>query len=547
MLENEIGSDIEQAVQSLQHSGAWPVFELGEILVEMSDDDSHGDYASNVALQLTKDVQKAPMDIAQEIVSALKGRYDSVDVARPGFLNFTVSNEALGDAAKELLAKGDKFGRSNVGKRQKVMLEFISANPTGPLTLPNGRGGFLGDVLANVLTELNYQVTREYYLNDRGNQIAVLGESVTRRYLQQQGINVDYSEELYQGDYIDELAKGLDLKDYKLNSPGKMEWVRERVSTIALDMMVKEIRRVVEEKMGIQYDNWFSEKSLYESGLIEKVMEILKEKGYLYEKEDALWVKTSEFGDDKDRVAVKTGGEGTYLQGDIALFYDRAFDRHFKKVIMILGADHHGYEGRMMAIPHMLESKTGFDLIFIQMATLFKDGEEVRMSKRKGNFVTIEELIDEVGHDVARFFFLMYSSDKHMKFDLGLAKERSENNPVYYVQYAHARLSSVLREVEKIATPTKKTIELTNVAERDLVKALLRLPLVLQQVGENYEAHHLTTYAQEIARMFHHFYAHCRVIDNGEVNESRYWLLQATKLVLAKTLSVIGVDAPEKM
>jgi len=547
MLDLAIQKDITHAVAALQKSGKWPTIDLPAIRITIPDEDAHGDFSSPIAMQLAGVLRKSPLEIASDIKSVLADDYDHVQIVHPGFLNFFVSSSQRGVALKGILKKGDQYGKANIGHRQKILLEFISANPTGPLTLPNGRGGYLGDVLANICTELGYAVTREYYINDRGHQIDVLGESVVRRYLQSSGINVPYSEECYQGEYIADIAKQIEWKDYKLTNLKKIEWIRDRVKTQALKLMLVEIQRVVKDKMQITYDSWFSEKSLYDEGLPEKVLGVLRQKDAVYESDGAQWVRTSNYGDDKDRVLVKTSGEGAYMQGDFSLVYDRAFRRHIKKVILVLGADHHGYEKRLKAIPQLLGSDMQFDILFTQMATLMKDGEEVRMSKRKGNFVTIEELIDEVGNDVARFFFLMYSHDRHMNFDLALAKEKSENNPVYYVQYAHARLCSILREVEKIGTPQLSGLTVEHVAEKALLKQLHAFPALLQSIGQTYEVHHLATYAIDLARSFHHFYGNCRVIDNGVVNPTRYAFVLATQQVLRKSLSLLGVSAPEKM
>ncbi len=548
MIQQQIEQDITQAIQSLQRSGQWPPFEAPAVVAETPQQEAHGDFAVSVAMQLASILKRNPLEIANDIKGALSGQYEQIQIVHPGFINFFVSNAVLAEELQTIIQKGEGYGKSNVGKRQKVMFEFISANPTGPLTLPNGRGGYLGDVLSNIYTHLGYQVTREYYINDRGRQIDILGESVARRYLQQQGLNVPFSDELYQGEYINDLADQIKLKDYKLTNLKKLEWVRDRIKEMALKAMLKEIQRVVEEKMHIQYDHWQSEKALYKSGLSDVLLDQLKEKDLAYEQDGAIWVRTSRFGDDKDRVAIKSDDAGAaYMNSDISLFYDRSFNRKFKKIVLILGADHHGYEKRMKAIPQFFESETTFDLIFIQLANLVRDGKEVRMSKRKGTYVTIEELIDEVGNDAARFFFLMYSSDRHMTFDLNLAKEQSEKNPVYYVQYAHARMCSIIREVESVGAPGKLSYTIEHDAEKELVKKLIAFPQLLHQIHDNYEAHHLTTYAAELARAFHQFYGNCRVIDNDKVNASRYALVLATKQVLQKILELMGISAPEKM
>ncbi len=547
MLHSAIQKDIAQAIEAVQKNSTWPAIDIPDTRIDIPDQEAHGDFSSAVAMQLASVLRKSPLEIANDIKQELKGEYDHVQIVHPGFLNFFVSGAQRGDAVKAVIKKGEKFGSTNVGHRQKVLVEFISANPTGPLTLPNGRGGYLGDVLSNVLKELGYTVVREYYVNDRGRQIDILGESVVRRYLQNMGIKVPYSEECYQGEYISDIAKAIEWKDYKLTNFRKIEWIRDRIKTQALKLMLKEIQRVVKEKMMITFDSWFSEQSLYNDGLPEKMLVVLREKEAVVEEGGALWVKTSRYGDDKDRVLVKSNGEGAYIQGDVALVYDRAFRRNVRKVVLVLGADHHGYEKRLKAIPQLLGTDMQFDIIFTQIATLVKNGEEVRMSKRKGNFVTIEELIDIVGNDVARFFFLMYSADRHMNFDLDLATQKSDDNPVYYVQYAHARMCSILREVTNCGVPALRGLRVEHAAEKALLKPLLAFPELLQSIGKTYEVHHLTTYAIDLARAFHHFYGQCRVIDSGTVHPTRYALVVATRTVLKKTLGLLGVFAPEKM
>ncbi|MFH1426446.1 MAG: arginine--tRNA ligase [Candidatus Kerfeldbacteria bacterium] len=550
MVETIIENDIRQAIALLQKDGAWPEFDIETIRIEIPEESSHGDFSSNVAMQLSGVLKMSPLEIANELKERLGQEYRQVQIVHPGFMNFFVTGTQLAGSVQEIIDAGGSYGSSDAGSGKKIIIEYISANPTGPLTLPNGRGGYLGDVLSNIHEQLGYAVTREYYINDRGNQIDVLGESVARRFLQKAGINVPYSDELYQGDYIGELADKLDLRDYKLTDLKKVQWVKDRIKDKALKLMLANIQKVVEKKMRIHYDSWFSEKELYKSGLVDIAVDDIQRKGYAYEKDGATWLKTTSFGDDKDRVLIKSSGEGAYIQGDVALFYERAFIRKVDKVVLVVGADHHGYEKRLKALPQLFESDTEFDIIFTQMATLLKDGKEVRMSKRTGTFVTIEELIDEVGNDAARFFFLMYSSDRAMNFDLNLAMEQSDKNPVYYVQYAHARICRIIEEVKKLGGPedgAPLTLEIEHEAENALAKTLGRLPKLLENTAESYEVHHLPTYAMDVARAFHHFYGQCRVIDEGVVNPSRFELIQAAQIVLQKTLSLLGVSAPEKM
>lgn len=430
------------------------------------------------------------------------------------------------------------------------MVEFISANPTGPLTIANGRGGFIGDVLANVLTAAGYDVTREYYVNDQGNQIDILGESVTRRYFQQHGLNVPYPDKCYQGDYIADIAKRIVIRNHKLSDQSKFELIRDKIKVLALEKMLADIKETVSKTAKIKMNSWFSERSLYEKGYANKAIEYLEQNNLVYRHEGALWMKTTRFGDDKDRVLVKADGSPTYFLSDVAYHWHKFSYRKFQRVINVLGADHHGYIGRLKAaVTATGVSPDRLDIILVQFMRLVENGREVKVSKRKGTFVTLEELIKEVGLDATRFFFLMHAANTHMDFNLSLAKEKSEKNPVYYVQYAHARICSILGEVDKIAKKKAKSEPgiLNHPTEISLLKNVIKYRDLIADVARNYEMHQLAFYSVELARSFHDFYTQCRVIDEGRVNPHRLALVKASQVALQNVLKIMGVKAPKRM
>lgn len=512
-----------------------------------------GDYATNVALSVAHMQDALPRDVAQQLslrIAATKHEaIQKVEVAGPGFINITMSDSWLTAQVKSLQKSAATISKSTTFKGQHAHVEFISANPTGPLTLANARGGFLGDVLGNVLQRAGYKVYREYYVNDRGNQINVLAESVLRRYFQQQGITIDYPETCYQGVYIDELARKLRLPNYKMTDVAKLAEIRDKIKDKVVATMLKEIQRVVTKVMHIDFDNWLSEKTLVAPGTLEKLLATLKAKGMMYDKDGATWLATTKYGDDKDRVLTKADGEMTYFLPDIVNHWLK-FTKHKANVaINILGADHHGYTGRMHAALKglkVVDETHIFHPLIIQFVRLIRDGKEVKMSKRRGTYIEAEEVIEEVGLDAARFFFLMYDANTHLDFNLDLAKEHSEKNPVYYVQYAHARMCSILTKVgkAKIAKPTAAPL---HPSARKLILELLRWPEVLEDTARDYAAQRIPQYAIVLARTFHEFYTNVRVIDNDIVQALPLSLVRATKNVLADVLDTMGVSAPNKM
>ncbi|MBI4426745.1 MAG: arginine--tRNA ligase [Candidatus Kerfeldbacteria bacterium] len=514
------------------------------VRVETPSDPKFGDYSTNLAMQLAPVVKDGPMRIADKLKVALGTvpGITTIEVVPPGFLNFRVAASWFTQQVRAILDAGKEYGASTIGEGKRVILEFISANPTGPMTLANGRGGFAGDTLANVLVAAGYKPFREYYVNDIGGQVEKLTESVIRRSFQLKGIKVDYPTDLYQGEYVLEIAKKLHLERYKLKSANEL---KQRVKGRVVKMMLTELQRVAAKKLGIGYYRWFRESELYEQRLDEKALALLAEKGLIYKQDGATWFRTTQFGDDKDRVLIKSDGEKTYFLADIALRWNRFRQRKFDCEVLFLGADHHGYQGRMQAAMSALGFEKKLEIVIVQFVRLIKAGQEVKMSKRAGNYVAIEELIDEVGLDAARFFFLMHAANTHMDFDLDLAKEKSEKNPVYYVQYAHARICSIVKKTKGL--PTKKGAAISEPAALGLIKQLLRLPELVEEVAMSYDVHKLPFYTMRLAETFHVFYGQVRVIDHGTVNPRALELVQATKLVLAKTLRLMGVSAPEKM
>ena len=499
--------------------------EVPNFSVEASDNKTHGDYSTNVALILAKKLGKNPAEIADSIKTKIKDEsLEKVEVAN-GFINFFLSEKYLKDQLQEVLKQKNKFGNLKIGDNKKINIEFISANPTGPLTLGNGRGGFGGDVLAKVLERAGYKVSREYYINDTGAQIKKLGHSV-----------LGDEEAVYKGEYINDLQKKI-----KGSDPEK---VGKTAGKIILEKMIKPSVK----KMGVKFDKWFSETTLYESKEVDKAISELTKKGFTYESEGALWFKSKDLGDDKDRVLVREDGIRTYFASDIAYLKNK-FKRGFDKLIIFLGADHYGYVARLKAACHALGfKKEDIEAIVLQLVRLFENGKEVRMSKRTGIYVTIDELIDEVGLDVARFFFLQRSLNTHFNFDMDLAKEKSDKNPVFKVQYAYVRINSIIAKL-KVKNVKPKSLELLKESEElELIKQIIRFPGIVADTAKDYQLQRLPGYSIELAESFHKFYEKCRVItEDKNLTSDRLALVFAVKIVLENVLELMGISAPEKM
>ena len=549
--------------------------EAGQVFI--SERPEFGNYSTNAAFLLAKDLKKPPLEIAKELVAKIekeeRGKkkeerlFSKVEAAPPGFVNFWLSPAALQKELVNVLRNtclpAGRRKKYEYTKKAKINIEFISANPTGPLTMANGRGGFLGDVIANVLENVGMKVTREYYINDAGNQIRLLGESI----LAALG-KISAKEEHYRGEYVKKLAGRLrntkDLRIYEKDT--------EKLGRLAAAELLKQIKKSV-KNAGIKFDVWFSEyeelrsssrtnaektrtdaEAIQKGSKIQNVLELLEKKGLIEKKEGAVWLKTSDIADEKDRVLVESNGEPTYFLADIAYHYDKFIKRKFDKAIVIWGADHHGYVARLKSgLKAIGIAPEKLRIIITQLVRLVKKGEEARMSKRKGEFVTLDDLIREVGADAARFFFLMQSPDTHMDFDLELAKERSMKNPVYYAQYAYVRCLSILRK-SKIQSSKSKTISnakfqnLNSESELNLIRELIKLPYMIQQTAEDYQVNRLTRYVGEIARAFHNFYEKERVIgEPKEIMEARLVLVSATQNVLGRVFDILGIDKPKKM
>jgi len=514
----------------------------------------HGDFATNVAMQLAKPERKAPRAIAEIIVNRLSGGselIESVEIAGPGFINFFIKDAAWRTVLKEIDRAGSEYGKSRVGAGKKVQVEFVSANPTGPLHIGHGRGAATGDAVASLLLAAGFQVEREYYINDAGNQMNTLGLSGLLRYRQLLGEAVEFPENCYQGDYIKDIARDAITKhgDRFLKAPQE-----EGVAFFAKmggDLILAGIDQDLKD-FGVHFEHWFSEQSLFDQGKVTTAIAEMQEKGHIYEQEGALWFRTTAFGDDKDRVVVRSNGVTTYFASDIAYHRDK-FTRGFDRVIDVWGADHHGYVPRLKAVVQGLgRPEDDLGIILVQLVSLLRDGVPVAMSTRSGEFVTLKEVVDEVGRDAARFFFLMRRSDSQLDFDLELAKRQSADNPVYYVQYAHARIKSIFETArERGVEPSFGEVRvelLGNAEEMSLIKKLSVYPEVLEAAALNFEPHRITYYMQELAGEFHSFYSKSRVItEEPALTQARLFLLHCLAVTLKNALTVLGISAPERM
>ncbi|RPI06707.1 MAG: arginine--tRNA ligase [Ignavibacteriae bacterium] len=520
-------------------------------------DEAHGDITTNIAMLLAKAVKKNPRLVGQEIVGRLEidpKFVSKVEIAGPGFINFSFTDEFFTSQIGALLAQSEGFGKINTGGGKKTQVEYVSANPTGPLSVGHGRQAAVGDTIANILVWAGYDVTREYYYNNAGRQMRLLAESTYARYRQLFDDSYGFPEEGYQGDYIRHIAE--DLK--KLRSDSLIALPMEEALSVSKDFAEQELFQAIKKvlaRMGVVHDVFFNEDSLYKTGKIEEVISEFRRKDLAYDQDGAVWLKTTALGLDQDRVIVKSTGEPTYRLPDIA-YHREKFRRGFELIVDVFGADH------IATIPDVLAGvkALGYDpekvkVVIHQFVTLKRDGEQVKMSKRLANFVTLDELIDEVGSDAVRFFFLMRSTSSHLEFDLNLAKEQSEKNPVYYLQYAHARIASILRFAEEQGTFQASTslagIDYTLLkgpAEIALTKLLLDFPETIELCSQHLEPHRLTTYLQDVAAAFHKFYhEHRIVIPERELANARLALCLAAKTVLANGCKILGISAPERM
>jgi len=552
MLRQRLIELLIQAATEAQHTGKLPSIALPEVTVEHPQNPEYGDYASSLPLKLARATRLNPIAVATELVSLITPTPDirSMVVAPPGFINFTVRDDWLAGQVDAILEAGDSYGDTDLGNGSSVQIEFVSVNPTGPLHVGHGRGAILGSTLANALTAAGYKVATEYYLNDAGTQINSFCRSLYTRYQQGLGIDAEMPADGYFGSYMVDLAK--EIGDEQGEELGKLaeEELISRLGQLGLQRIIDQIKTDL-ELLEITFDVWFSEQSLYDNGQNQKAMSLLQEGGYIARKENATWFVSTALGEDKDNVVVRSDGSPTYFATDIAYHYNKFLERKFDTVIDIWGADHLGHVSRMKAVVGAMGIEPErLRVIISQMVTLRNAGELVRISKRSGDIITLRELVEEVGRDVCRFFFLSRSADSQMDFDLELAKKQSVDNPVYYVQYAHARIASILRlaEEQKVNFKDGDVSLLTTEPELTLIRKMLVLPEIIEMVVRTLEPHHLTYYAQELATVFHSFYKQCRVVSDDErLTKARLKLVEAARIVLVRTLHLMGMTAPDSM
>ncbi|MDH5446669.1 MAG: arginine--tRNA ligase [Gammaproteobacteria bacterium] len=589
----EITSLLQQAIQSLQSDGVLPADVSPNIQIDRTRDKSHGDFACNIAMMLAKPAKMKPRDIAVKIVTILPDSpvVEKVEIAGPGFINFFITANAQTMVVPAILEAGDRYGRSDLGKGKRVQVEFVSANPTGPLHVGHGRGAAYGATVADLLAAVGFDVHREYYVNDAGRQMDILATSVWLRYLGLCGVELDYPGEQdfpsngYKGDYVWDIAATLHREnadamqkswaeisdglpddepaggDKELHIDALINKAKtllrddqyRLVFDLGLNYILDDIRDDLEH-FGVTYDEWYSERSLADSGAVMKALERLQASGHTYEKGGAIWFKSSDFGDEKDRVLVRDNGQTTYFASDIA-YHMHKMERGFERVIDIWGADHHGYVPRVKAALEALgDDPKKLDVLLVQFAILYRSGEKVQMSTRSGSFVTLRQLRKEVGNDAARFFYVMRKSEQHLDFDLDLAMSQSNDNPMYYIQYAHARVCSVFRQLEEKGLSHDAQNGLAELGQLDtsheqaLFTNLGKYPEVLENAAINHEPHQLVHYLRDLANDFHTYYnAHQFLVEDVAVRDARLSLNQAVRQVLANGLKLLGVSAPESM
>jgi len=552
MLNQELASCLEQALSEAQQEGDLASATLPDLLIEHPQNPEHGDFASGLPLKMARAMKMSPMAVAEMIVAHITPppQVDRIWVAEPGFINFILRDDWLSREVESVLAAGESYGDIELGKGSKVQLEFVSVNPTGPLHVGHGRGAVLGSTLANVLTISGYTVEKEYYINDMGAQIDNFGRSLYARYRQCLDKEATMPPAGYYGNYMIDLAKEIvqEQGDKYLSLP-EGEAVSQ-LAKVGTDRMLQGIKQDL-TLLKVVFDTWFSEKSLHHGGQYDRVMELLQSKGYVAKKENATWFESSALGEDKDNVLVRSDGSPTYFASDIAYHYNKFLERKFDLVIDIWGADHQGHVPRMKAVLKALDSDPErLKIIICQLVTLRRGKEIVKVSKRSGDIITLKEVIDEVGPDACRFIFLSRSADSQMDFDIELAKQQSADNPVYYVQYAHARIASILQfaNEREIDCSQGDVSLLTTEPELTLIRRLILLPEIVEQVAVTLEPHHLPYYAQDLATAFHSFYKQCRVVSEDEaLTKARIKLVKATQIALAKVLRLMGMSAPEKM
>lgn len=544
---------ITEALNKAIAAGTLPAGDYPDVALEVPPQKEFGDFASNIAMQSARVAHKAPRIIAQAIVDGMDYPWlDHAEIAGAGFINFFLKNDVIYDTLKQILAAGDAYGHAPLRQEDTIQVEYVSANPTGPLHVGHGRGAAYGSALVNLLRAAGYNVQAEYYINDAGNQMNNLAASVNARYLELLGKSAEIPENGYHGHDIIETAQAIIDQDgdkyLDMPEAERLELFKDRAYAEKLKALKRDLAH-----FNVHYDNWFSERTLHPDA-IQAACKVLEERGKIYEKDGALWLKSTDYGDDKDRVVIRDNGVPTYLAADIA-YHKNKYDRGFKKMINIWGADHHGYVARVKAAMAAL----GYDVdqlevLLLQMVSLFRDGKPVKMSKRTGQAITLNELIEEVGTDAARYFFIMRSLDTQLDFDLDLAKSHSNENPVYYIQYAHARIYSIYRQAKEAGANLSmdwsdvKWDTLTNEYELELIKKMAAFPEEVQRAARERAPHRIAHFVHELAGMFHTFYNHCRIIqEDKDLEKARLALVTAVRITIANSLAILGVSAPEKM
>lgn len=546
----------------LEESGK-KISEKIDVTVEVPKDSGHGDVSTNLALRYAKIAGVNPRQLAEVLCGRLSCKadeeFEKIEIAGPGFINITLSNSALHVMLLDVLEKGTEFCRTNLGKGKKILIEFVSANPTGPLTVAHGRQAAIGDALARILKKAGFEVSTEFYLNDRGKQISILGESLYSRYMEICGKKYPFPEDGYRGGYVNTLARDLFDKEGDKYSRFDKEEAFEYMSLYSKDRIMQWIKEDL-KNFNVEFDTYFSEKEFTGGGQVEESIKALKDKACLFEKDGAVWFKSTEFGDDKDRVVVKSNGEWTYIAPDIAYHKDK-LAREYDLLIDIFGPDHHGYIPRIKAAIEAL----GYDpeilkVIIIQLATLYKGGKKLSMSTRQGEFISLRDVVDEVGKDAARYFFVMRSNASHLDFDLELAKKQSPDNPVYYIQYTHARICSIFKKYEERfkhgyvqVDNTEGLNPLVNYEEKEIMKKLALFPEAVDACAVLFEPHRMTVYLSELAALFHSYYhkdaKKFRIVGDreDETTLARMALVSAIRMVISSGLNLLGISAPEKM
>ena len=544
---------ITEALNKAIAAGTLPAGDYPDVALEVPPQKEFGDFASNIAMQSARVAHKAPRLIAQAIVDGMDYPWlDHAEIAGAGFINFFLKNDVMYDTLKQILAAGDAYGHAPLRKEDTIQVEYVSANPTGPLHVGHGRGAAYGSALVNLLRAAGYNVQAEYYINDAGNQMNNLAASVNARYLELLGKPAEIPENGYHGHDIIETAQAIIDQDgdkyLDMPEEERLELFKDRAYAEKLKALKRDLAH-----FNVHYDNWFSERTLHPDA-IQAACKVLEERGKIYEKDGALWLKSTDYGDDKDRVVIRDNGVPTYLAADIA-YHKNKYDRGFNSLINIWGADHHGYVARVKAAMAAL----GYDpekleILLLQMVSLFRDGKPVKMSKRTGQAITLNELIEEVGADAARYFFIMRSLDTQLDFDLDLAKSHSNENPVYYIQYAHARIYSIYRQVQEAGDELDMNwadvqwAKLKDEQELELIKKMAAFPEEIQRAARERAPHRIAHFAHELAGLFHTFYNHCRIIqEDKELEKARLALVTAVRITIANSLAILGVSAPEKM